>query len=95
MFDPSGLRISGKHLELTLADRFEPSVIHDGTSARGSLVDYQKMVARQWQTLPIFGERPAVGDESSTYHVPRRRGEMVRHHGEFPSCATIHDLDRS
>jgi hypothetical protein len=52
VFDPSGLRICRKHLELTLADWFEPSVKHDGTSARGSLVDDEKMVARQWQTLP-------------------------------------------
>ena len=75
VFDPSGLRIRGKHLELTLAARFEPSVIHDGTSTRGSLVDYQKMVARQWQSLLFLGERPAVGDESSTYHVQLQSGE--------------------
>ena len=75
VFDPAGLRIVGKHLELTLADRFEPSVIHDGTSARCSLVDYQQMVARQWQALPIFGERPVVGNELLTYHALEPRGE--------------------
>ena len=75
MFDPSGLRIGGKHLELTLADRIEPSVIHNGTSARRSLVDYQQMVARQWQTLPILGERPVVGNELLTYHALEPRGE--------------------